>query len=279
MHVLQQLALTYQPQRCYQDEANVYDRLLALIPTDGLTQGLRTLVAVDWKADLRPYQTLMSQLLATDPEKAAEADDINYTICERSPEAFARGLKHYPRGGSVNNAVNYPHAYFEGVVAICQGDPEKARSAFQLARAEIAAVVERAPDFAPAISFLGMIDAGLGRKEDALREGRHACELCPPSKDALDGVALAVNLAQIYVWTAMTSQHFTWVCRVVLFPDHRRHSPACLGGQKTDSPKDKSEREAPVTRRTRKKIHQGGAERHWLSCYDRGASRPAVVAC
>jgi len=67
----------------------------------------------------------MSQLLATDPEKAAEADDINYTICERSPEAFARGLKHYPRGGSVNNAVNYPHAYFEGVVAICQGDPEK----------------------------------------------------------------------------------------------------------------------------------------------------------
>jgi tetratricopeptide (TPR) repeat protein len=201
VHVLQQLALTYQPQRRYQDESNVYDRLLALIPTDGPTQGLKTLVAIDWKADLRPYQTLMSQLLATDPEKAAEADDINYTICERSPEAFARGLKHYPRGGSVNNAVNYPHAYFEGLVAICQGDLEKARSAFQLARAEIAAVVERAPDFAPAISFLGMIDAGLGRKEDALREGRHACELCPPSKDALDGVALAVNLAQIYVWT------------------------------------------------------------------------------
>src|SRR5262249_34582220 len=87
VHVLQQLALTYQPQRRYQDEANVYDRLLALIPTDGLTQGLKTLIAVDWKADLRPYQTLISQLLATNPEKAAEADDINYTICERSSEA------------------------------------------------------------------------------------------------------------------------------------------------------------------------------------------------
>ena len=28
-----------------------------------------------------------------------------------------------------------------------------------------------------------------------------ACELLPISKDAVDGVALAVNLAQIYAWT------------------------------------------------------------------------------
>jgi TolB-like protein len=201
VHRLQQLALTYQPQRRYADEARIYDRLLALIPDDGLTQGLRALVAVDWKADLRPYQALMAKLTATDPKKAAEADDINYTICERTPEAYARGLKCYPRNGSVNNAVNYPHAYFEGVVGICEGDQEKARNAFKIARAEVAAVVEREPDFAPAISFLGMIDAGLGRKEEALREGRHACELLPPSKDAIDGVVLAVNLAQIYVWT------------------------------------------------------------------------------
>ena len=201
VHILQQLALTYQPRRRYQDEAHVYDRVLALVPNDGLTQGLKALVAVDWKADLRPYQALMAKLTATDPKKAAEADDINYTICERTPEAFARGLKHYPRGGSVNNAVNYPHAYFEGVIAICEGDLEKAKSAFNVAHAEVAATVERDPEFAPAVSFLGMIDAGLGRKEEALREGRHACELLPPSKDAIDGVVLAVNLAQIYVWT------------------------------------------------------------------------------
>jgi TolB-like protein/Tfp pilus assembly protein PilF len=201
VHILQQLALTYQPQRRYADEARIYDQLHALIPDDGLTQGLRALVAVDWKADLRPYQALMAELTATDPKEAAQADDINYTICERTPEAYARGLKYYPRNGSVNNAVNYPHAYFEGVVGICEGDLEKARSAFNVARREVAAIVEREPDFAPAISFLGMIDAGLGRKEEALREGRYACELLPPSKDAIDGVVLAVNLAQIYVWT------------------------------------------------------------------------------
>ena len=90
---LQQLALTYQPQRRYQDEARIYDRVLALIPGDGFTRGLHALVPLDWKADLRPYQRLMAELLATDPKKAAEADDINYTICERTSEAYARGLK------------------------------------------------------------------------------------------------------------------------------------------------------------------------------------------
>ena len=46
-----------------------------------------------------------------------------------------------------------------------------------------------------------MIDAGLGRKEQALQEGRRACELLPISKDAIAGADLVVNLAQIYAWT------------------------------------------------------------------------------
>jgi hypothetical protein len=46
-----------------------------------------------------------------------------------------------------------------------------------------------------------MIDAGLERKEQAIQEGHRACELLPVSKDAIDGAALAINLAQIYAWT------------------------------------------------------------------------------
>ena len=68
------------------------------------------------------------------------------------------------------------------------------------ARTEIEKMLARQPDFAPALSLLGLIDAGLGRKEEALREVRRACELLPMSKDAVDGVAFAVNLAQIYAW-------------------------------------------------------------------------------
>jgi hypothetical protein len=48
--------------------------------------------------------------------------------------------------------------------------------------------------------LLGLIDAGLGQKEMALREGRRACELLPIKKDAVDGMNFAINLAQIYTW-------------------------------------------------------------------------------
>jgi tetratricopeptide (TPR) repeat protein len=101
----------------------------------------------------------------------------------------------------VQNGVNYPYAYAEGVVAYCQGDSVKAQAAFTAARSEVEKIVEKQPDFAAALSLLGMIDAGLGRKEEALREGRRACELLPISKDSTDGAAFAVNLAQIYAWT------------------------------------------------------------------------------
>jgi predicted Zn-dependent protease len=61
--------------------------------------------------------------------------------------------------------------------------------------------VEKQPDFAAALSLLAMIDAGLGRKEEAMREGRRAVELLPISKDAVAGTAFAINLAQVYAWT------------------------------------------------------------------------------
>jgi hypothetical protein len=50
------------------------------------------------------------------------------------------------------------------------------------------------------LSLLGSIDAGLGRKEEAVREGRRACELVPMSKDAVVGVGLITDLANIYAW-------------------------------------------------------------------------------
>ena len=53
---------------------------------------------------------------------------------------------------------------------------------------------------------LGLLDAGLGRKEDAIREGTHAVELLPISKDSINGTLLVENLAVIYAWTGETDR-------------------------------------------------------------------------
>ena len=47
--------------------------------------------------------------------------------------------------------------------------------------------LKRQPDYGPALCVLGLIDAALGRKEEALREGRRAVELLPVEKDAVNG--------------------------------------------------------------------------------------------
>ena len=193
--------MTYQPQRRYADEARTYDRALTIVPGDPVTRIYRAQVAFDWRADIKPFQTMLATLIAEDPSVAPDVDDPDYALCERTAAAAARALTNYPREGVVNNGVNFPHAYWEGVVARWQGDSAKAQAAFTAARSEVEKTVEKQPDFAAALSLLGMIDAGLGRKEEALREGRRACELLPISKDAIDGAAFAVNLAQIYAWT------------------------------------------------------------------------------
>jgi tetratricopeptide (TPR) repeat protein len=51
------------------------------------------------------------------------------------------------------------------------------------------------------LSALGVVDAALGRKEDALRETSRAVEMLPISEDAMDGPALVFNLAIAYAWT------------------------------------------------------------------------------
>jgi hypothetical protein len=79
-------------------------------------------------------------------------------------------------------------------------DENTARAAFTAARSAQEKRVQEQPDYAPAISVLGLIDAALGRKEDALREGRRAMELLPVTKEANNGPGMIQNLAIIAAW-------------------------------------------------------------------------------
>jgi serine/threonine protein kinase/Tfp pilus assembly protein PilF len=202
LFLLQQMALTYLSQRRYGDTERILDRVLSITPGDALTRTTRAAVALNWRADVRPFQRTLAAVIAEDPGVASDVDYPDYALCERTKEAAARVLKNYPREGvATSYGANCPYTYWQGVIARSEGNSAEAQSAFSAARSEVGKNLEKQPNFAPALSLLAVIDAGLGRKNDAIREGRRACELLPISKDAIDGVALAVNLAQIYAWT------------------------------------------------------------------------------
>ena len=82
-----------------------------------------------------------------------------------------------------------------------QGDAVAAHAAFNEARSVQEQLARARPDSGARLSGLGLIDAGLGRKEDAIREGRQALELTPMAKDSLQGPEVVSNLAAIYAWT------------------------------------------------------------------------------
>ena len=98
-------------------------------------------------------------------------------------------------------------------------DDAKARAAFTAARAEQEKLVRADPDDAGALCVLGLIDAALGRKEEALREGRRAVELLPVEKDATNGTRVIGVLAIIAAWVGDNDL----ACQQLAIVIHSRH--------------------------------------------------------
>jgi serine/threonine-protein kinase len=122
-------------------------------------------------------------------------------MCERDNLSVSLALALIPPEGISEGSTWLPRAYFEAVAARARGDATVAVGAFTAARSEVEKTMRGQPDYAQGLTVLGLIDAGLGRKDDAIREGRRAVELVPVSKDVIDGADLILNLAVIYAWT------------------------------------------------------------------------------
>jgi len=76
-------------------------------------------------------------------------------------------------------------------------EPTRAREEYQAAVPLLESLVNKVPTRVFERSLLARAYAGLGRKEDALREARHAVEQLPISKDALTGVSVELELAAV----------------------------------------------------------------------------------
>ena len=124
-----------------------------------------------------------------------------------------------PDGISKEN-IWFPRAWYEGLVARTRGDVVAARAAFTAARAEIEKTVREQPNYAEALSVLGIIDAGLGRKEEAIGEGRGAVESPPVTKDAFAGAHMMRYLAIIYTWTGEKNLALEQLAAVIRRPGY-----------------------------------------------------------
>jgi len=200
--LLQQMALSYDSLRRYGQEEGTVNRILEIQPHDVGTRGWSAFVEFNSKADTWPLHQLIDSIRAANPSAISDIADewLTCALAEHDAAAAADALAVRGDRSLGNEVIKYSPHFVEGLVARMTNDNAKARSTFTAVRAEQEKLVGAHPDDAGALSVLGLIDAALGRKEDALLEGRRAVELLPVEKDVKDGPRVIVCLAMIAGW-------------------------------------------------------------------------------
>jgi TolB-like protein len=200
--LLQQIALSYGLLRRYADEISVLRRALAIEPGDVNTKVALAAVQFHWKADTRPLHETIDSIRATNPAALPNVanDWLSCALAERDVAEATNALNAFGETPLTDYVVHANRALIEGVLARLTKDESKARAAFAVARTLQEKAVQDESDYGPPLCMLGLIDAALGRKEEALREGRRAVELLPLGKDAINGPLMIKYLAMIAAW-------------------------------------------------------------------------------
>jgi serine/threonine protein kinase/Flp pilus assembly protein TadD len=200
--ILQQIAASYDMLRRHADEAAMLERALAIKPGDIDTKVQRAWMEFDWKADTRPLHQLIDEIRAKNPADIENVADawLTCALAERDAPAARAALSASGENPLSDDVIQFNRPFLEGVIARMANDSDKARAAFTAARAVQEKVVQTQPNYGPALCVLGLIDAALGRTEEALREGRRAVALLPVEQDAINGRRMICYLAMIAAW-------------------------------------------------------------------------------
>ena len=200
--ILQQIALTYEALGRYNEMAATLDRALTIAPKDVPSRVRRALVDLEDRADPKAFETTIDAILADDPN--ATLGFVNpwlvVLLRERDSVGARRAVSNMGDGGCFDENIPFPNVWCEGLAAWSRGDESAARAAFGGARRELGETVRNQPDYAAALCALGVVDAVLGNKADAVREGERAVDLTPVRKNAIEGATLVRYLAVIYAW-------------------------------------------------------------------------------
>ena len=207
--------------RRYADLKSALASTLAVFPNDLDMRIWPAYVEFQAKADTRPLHQMLDSIRATNPTRTPDIAGwwLACALAERDAIAAKNALDaHSENRIDWDHEVSLSRSFVEGLIARMTKDEDKARSAFVAARAEQQEILQAQPNDSRALGLLGLIDAYLGRKEEALREGRRAVELMPMEKDALEGVDLVANLAMIAAWVGDKDLAFEQLESIIHLP-------------------------------------------------------------
>jgi TolB-like protein/Tfp pilus assembly protein PilF len=199
------LGSTYAWLHDYDEWARIMDRIVAYNPDLRPGRIFRAHVELERRADTRPLRAAIEKILTNEPgsEKDPFVAGQRYTLAlyDRDWDAAGRASALLSQKDSLPWFPQLGRDFWVGVVARLKGDETSARASFMRARAQQEDEIRGHPDNVTLLSDLGVIDAGLGRKEEALSEGQRAIELASSGKDADTEPYVELGFAIICAWT------------------------------------------------------------------------------
>ncbi|HEX9422410.1 MAG TPA: hypothetical protein VF899_04155, partial [Pyrinomonadaceae bacterium] len=200
------LGSTYLWLHDYDQHAKIMDRIVALLPERRRERIFRASVEVYRRADTGPWRAEIEKILTN--EAGSEKDPFmagqRYTLAlyDRDWDTASSLAPVLSQKNSLE--WSFPQLgrdFWVGVVARSKGDETSARAAFIRARAQQKEEIRGHPDDVTLLADLGLIDAGLGKKEEALNEGRRAMELGSSVKNSFTEPYAKICFAIICAWT------------------------------------------------------------------------------
>jgi tetratricopeptide (TPR) repeat protein len=203
---LTNLGANYGYIRRYRDQERIFTRLIALQPDNPGLKLERALISLEEKGDLGQWREALEELppsLLNQPEMLV----TRIIFSEWSRDWMkARALVRSSSSEELPFFPSYPlvpRLCLEIPIAKHQGEHPESNAEFRAARDALLRKVEANPRDPYLLSFLGHIDACLGRNEEAIQEAKRAAEML---QDAIEGPILNGMLAEVYALTNQTDQ-------------------------------------------------------------------------
>jgi TolB-like protein/Flp pilus assembly protein TadD len=201
--LLSDLADGYAALRRFRQAEQTTDKLIELKPDDPEIKISKAYLIFQEKADLKKYLTVFDTIPDSLKDTAdLVSDRLQATLFARdwmrareilessAAQEFTLG---YSNGGVPREAAEIWLLRFQ------EASPTPERR-FEAARDRLKRQVDQDPEEAGRLSLLGIFDAALGRKQEAIEEAKRAVDMVPISKDAEKGPGLVTNLAIVYGW-------------------------------------------------------------------------------
>ncbi|HEX4666008.1 MAG TPA: protein kinase [Chthoniobacterales bacterium] len=192
----------------------------AIAPTTHLLKVERALVDLWQEGNLAPLQKVFADIRSYgDPEGTLAYMRWDIAMLARDFAAAEAAVDQFPFETlpSVYSAP-VPKSYVRGCIALASGDTARARQFFEASRPVMEAEALAHPESELRHARLGLLYAYMGRKTDAIREGKRAVELKPVSIDAYDGPEELANLALIYAWVGEHDEAVSMIEKLLRMP-------------------------------------------------------------